>query len=69
MGEAVKKLSPGFKKTYRDIESKKIAGLSDKIIRYYFGVNWDVLWDVIKRRIPTLKEQIEKILKEAEGYN
>ncbi len=39
MGEAVKKLSPGFKKTYRDIEWKKIAGLRDKIIRYYFGVN------------------------------
>ena len=41
---------------------KKIAGLRDKIIHYYFGVNWDILWDVIKNRMPKLKEQIEEIL-------
>jgi len=69
IGEAVKNLSPGFKKTYRDIEWKKIAGLRDKIIHYYFGVNWDILWDVIKRRIPMLKEQVEKILKEVGSHN
>jgi uncharacterized protein with HEPN domain len=64
IGEAVKNLSPGF-----DIEWKKIAGLRDKIIHYYFGVNWDILWDVIKRRIPTLKGQVENILKEVKGGN
>ncbi len=66
IGEAVKNLSTDFKKSHKGIEWKKIAGLRDKIIHYYFGVNWDILWDAITRRLPTLKDQIEKILSEVE---
>lgn len=69
IGEAVKNLSSNFKKSHKEIEWKKIAGLRDKIIHYYFGVNWDILWDVIKNRVSTLKDQVEKILKEVESRN
>src|SRR4030042_2130407 len=62
IGEAVKNLSPDFKRRYKEIEWKKIAGLRDKIIHYYFGVNWDILWDVIRNQLPKLKEQVENIL-------
>ena len=62
IGEAVKNLSTDFKKRYKDIEWKKISGLRDKIIHYYFGVNWDIVWDVIKNKLPELKEQVENIL-------
>lgn len=62
IGEATKNLPADFKKKHKDIEWKKISGLRDKIIHYYFGVNWDILWDVIKKRLPGLKRQIEKIL-------
>jgi uncharacterized protein with HEPN domain len=62
IGEAVKNLSTDFKRRHKDIEWKKIAGLRDKIIHYYFGVNWDILWDVIKNQLPKLKEQVESIL-------
>jgi len=48
---------------YGDIEWKKLAGLRDKIIHFYFGVNWDIVWDVIKNRLPELKKQIESLLK------
>lgn len=67
IGEAVKNISPDFKKKYKDIEWKKIAGMRDKVIHFYFGVNWDVVWDVIKNKVPKLKEQVEKILGEAEA--
>jgi uncharacterized protein with HEPN domain len=67
IGEAVKNLSTDFKKRYKNIEWKKIAGLRNKIIHYYFGVNWDILWDVIKNRLPKLKEQIENILDKIEA--
>ncbi len=63
IGEAVKNISPEFKKKHPEIEWKKIAGLRDKIIHYYFGVNWDILWDVISNRLPELKKQIEMFLK------
>jgi len=69
IGEAVKNLSPDFRKKYKDIEWKKIAGMRDKIIHYYFGVNWDVVWAMIKNQLSKLKEQIEKILNEVKDNN
>jgi len=36
--------------------------MRDKIIHFYFGVKWEIVWDVIKNEIPLLKEKIEKIL-------
>lgn len=63
MGEAAKNLSGEFKKKYKDIDWKKIAGMRDKIIHYYFGVNWDIVWAVVQDKIPELKEKIEIILR------
>lgn len=63
IGEAAKNLSAEFKERNRDIEWKKISGLRDKIIHYYFGVNWDIVWNVIGNRLPGLKEKIEDILR------
>jgi len=67
IGEAVKNLPADFKKRYKEIEWKKIAGLRDKMIHGYFGVNWDIVWDVIKNQIPKLKEQVENILDKVES--
>ncbi len=64
IGEAVKNLSRGLKKQYSDIEWVSIAGMRDKIIHLYFGVNWDIVWAVIKDKLPTLKKKIEEILTE-----
>ncbi len=66
IGEAVKNLSPDFKKQYKEIEWKKISGLRDKMIFGYFGVNWDIVWDVIRNQIPKLREQVESILEKVE---
>lgn len=63
IGEAAKNLSAEFKERNRDIEWKKISGLRDKIIHYYFGVNWDIVWNVIGNRLSGLKEKIEDILR------
>jgi len=62
IGEAVKNLSMDFRRKHKDVEWKKISGLRDKIIHVYFGVNWDILWDVIKNRLPALKGKIENML-------
>lgn len=62
IGEAAKNISDDVKKRHNDIEWKKLAGLRDKIIHFYFGVNWDIVWDVVKNRLPELKKQIKDIL-------
>jgi uncharacterized protein with HEPN domain len=62
IGEAVKNLPSDFKKQHPEIEWKKIAGLRDKIIHEYFGVNWDIVWDVIKNHLVGLKTDIKRII-------
>lgn len=69
IGEAVKNISTDLKKKHKDIEWRKIAGMRDKIIHYYFGVNWNILWDVIQNKLPGLKPKFESILKELESEN
>lgn len=61
VGEAVKKISVEIKKKYPQVEWQKIAGLRDKIIHHYFGADLVIVWDIIKKDIPALKKQIEKI--------
>ncbi len=62
IGEAAKNLPGDFREAHNDVDWKKLAGLRDKIIHYYFGVNWDIAWDVIRVHLPKIKAQIELIL-------
>ena len=62
IGEAVKNLPDDFKKRYQDVQWKKIAGMRDKLIHYYFGVSWDIVWATIQDKIPELKKKIESII-------
>lgn len=41
--------------------------MRDKIIHYYFGVNYDIVWKTIKDKLPILKTKIENIIKELEN--
>lgn len=59
MGEAAKKISAEFKRSHKDIDWKAIAGTRDKVVHEYFGVNWSILWDVIKNKLPRLKAQLD----------
>ena len=66
IGEAVKNISPDFKERYENIEWKKIAGMRDKIIHFYFGINWEIVWDVIKNKLPQLEKEIKTSLEKQE---
>ena len=66
IGEAVKNVSKTLKAKSKDIQWKEIAGMRDKIIHFYFGVNWDVVWKTAKDSLPPFKEKIDGILKAIE---
>jgi uncharacterized protein with HEPN domain len=62
IGEAVKSLSSEFKELHTEIEWKKIAGMRDKLIHEYFRVDYEIMWDVIKNKLPNIKNNIERFL-------
>ena len=66
MGEAVKNLSSNLRKNHKEVDWKRIAGMRDKLIHFYFGVNYDIIWQVIKNRLPDLREKVQLIVKEVE---
>lgn len=67
IGEATKNLSEDFKEKYPVVEWKKIAGLRDKLIHHYFGINWDIVWDVIKNKLPDLGKEIRILIEKEYG--
>ncbi len=64
IGEAVKNIPPSFTKKYPQIPWEEIAGTRDKMIHHYFGVDYDLIFDIILLKdIPQLKQEINNILK------
>jgi uncharacterized protein with HEPN domain len=58
IGEATKNLSDEFKQKYSEIPWRQMAGMRDKLIHDYFGVDYDVVWNVITQEILQLYRDI-----------
>src|SRR3989344_5850578 len=66
IGEAVKNISRKVQDKYPEIEWKDIVGTRDKKIHHYFGVDLNIVWEIIKNDLPDLKIKITRIKKELE---
>jgi len=56
IGEATKQIPDKLKQQYPHIEWKAIAGMRDRLIHDYFGIDYDIVWDVIINKIPPLHQ-------------
>lgn len=63
IGEATKKLPKEFTEKHPQIDWSLMAGMRDKLIHHYFGVDYAIVWDVVKNEIPKLKPQIQELIK------
>lgn len=64
IGEAIKKIPEKVRLQNPDVEWKKIGDLRNILIHEYFGVDIDIIWDVIQNKLPQLKQQIKRIAAE-----
>ncbi len=62
IGEATKKIPADVKYNWSSVEWKSIAGMRDKLIHDYMGVDYDIVWNTVHFKIPDLKKKIEVIL-------
>ncbi len=63
IGEAVKSISPELKEEYKDIEWKRIIGIRDIITHAYFGIDKDIILEIISNKLPRLKRVVIELIK------
>ena len=64
IGEATKKNPADIKVKWNTIHWKNMAGMRDRLIHDYMGVNYTIVWDVMKNKIPDMHKQISVYLSE-----
>ncbi|MBN2590746.1 MAG: DUF86 domain-containing protein [Sedimentisphaerales bacterium] len=67
IGEAAKHVSDALRIQMQEIEWRRIAGMRDMLAHDYFGIDNDILWDVVQHKVPQLSTTINSFLNEQHG--
>ena len=65
IGEAVRALSSHFRDHHPQVPWSNIIGMRNALVHEYFDIDTDIVWTVIERDLPVLKQEIEKIIQES----
>lgn len=68
IGEAIKNIPGDVRVKYKAIPWKDIVGMRNKITHNYFKIDYEIVWNVVKEKLPALKIQIEQVLKEMDDH-
>lgn len=67
IGEAIKKLPLEFRTKNSQVQWADIAGMRDVLIHNYFGIDYDIVWDVLQTEIPDLQTELHAIISRESG--
>ena len=62
IGEAANRLPDEFKEKYSEVEWHKVVGLRHRIVHEYFGIDIEIIWQILHKDLPELKQKIIQII-------
>src|SRR5438309_1976839 len=62
IGDATKRLPPELRQKYPDVPWREAAAMRDVLVHGYFGIDLDLVWDVVRRDVPVLRSKVGAIL-------
>jgi len=67
IGEVTKNISEEIKQKYPTIPWRYMAGMRDRLIHFYFGIKYELVWETVKKEIPKVRPLVKKILEDLES--
>jgi uncharacterized protein with HEPN domain len=69
IGEASKQIPDEFRVKYPQIPWKEMSGMRDRLIHFYFGIKYELVWHTIKDVIPVVKPAVQEMLKDVRSLS
>ena len=63
IGEATKQIPEEIRQKYRHVDWRAMAGMRDRFIHGYLGVDYYIVWDVITTKVPGVQREVEQIVR------